>query len=212
MTGIEPLEIFTGVLAIATGILAIVTWKLANIAEREFRAGRLPNITVKWPSGELGNGSRWEHGVPRHHVTVTGELQSLNDVELRLDDVAATVSLVGGYPRRTLSRNVSLEAFANTTRTEFSILVERDPATDYGAIPASFEVHARLAISARNGAGTETWTARIEVAQTGSDSFRIIDNSRGRVYRERDQSYFQRLKTWLQDCKREMEPPLGTGD
>ena len=66
-------------------------------------------------------------------------------------------------------------------------------------------MHARLSISARNGAGTETWTARIEVAQTGSDSFCIIDNSRGRVYRERDQSYYQRLKTWLQYGKREIK-------
>ena len=205
MTGMEPLEIFTGVLAIVTAILAIVTWKLANIAEREFRAGRLPNITVEWPSGVLGNGSRCEHGAPRHHVTATGELQSLNDVQWRLDDVTATVKLVGGHPRRTLSRDMSLEAFPNTMRTGFSILVERDPATDYRAIPASFEVHARLAISARNGAGAETWTARIEVAQTGSDSFCIIDNSRGRVYRDRDQSYYQRLNKWRQDAKREIE-------
>ena len=57
MTGMQPLELFTGVLAIATAILAIVTWKLANITEREFRAGRLPNIMVEWPSGVLGNGS-----------------------------------------------------------------------------------------------------------------------------------------------------------
>ena len=205
MTGMEPAEIFNGVLAIATAILAIVTWKLAKIAEREFRAGRLPNITVEWPTAVLGNGSRWEHGAPRHHVTVTGELQSLNRVEWRLDDVTAIVKLVGKHPRRTLSRDVSLEAFHNTTRTGFSILVERDPATDYRSIPASFEVHARLTISARNGAGTETWTAEIEVAQTGSDSFQIIDNSRGRVYRDRDQSYWARLKTWLHHGKREIQ-------
>lgn len=205
VTWMDPLVIVTAVLAFVTAILAVVTWKLANIAEREFRAGRLPNVIVKWPSKELETGSRCEHGVLRHHVRVTGELQSLNKVKWRLDDVTATVKLVQGDPKRTLSRDVSLEAFPNTKRTGFSILVERNPATDYRAVRASFEVHARLAISARNGAGTETWTARIEVAQTGSESFGIVDNSRGRVYRDRDQSYWQRLKTLLQHRKREIQ-------
>ena len=51
-------------------ILAAGTWRLARTAEREFRAVRLPNITVEWPREYLRTGSSGHGNVTRYHFAL----------------------------------------------------------------------------------------------------------------------------------------------
>ena len=188
-------------MAVATFILAVATRKLASTAERDFRAVRMPNATVYW---RIQFGATTGDGMTRESFRLVGKLESLNNVALRLDGIDATAVLTRARRYRTTAP-VST-AIHSRNEPEFSVCVDVDPYLDRGAL-AIFLVRARLRIASTNGAGTETWTARIEVTHADPAEryrFAIVDRPGDRLYRDRDQSYRQRVQARFQDWKHEM--------
>ncbi len=197
------LEGLTATLVLATLLLVIVsilnavaTQKLARVADREFRATKLPIIALKWTYKGYGQSPEG------HHITFVAEFQKLNGVP-----ISALTPTV--HARRISGRSVRAGVFQISFMDgdTFQVSVDVEPEIDYGSEPRGecFVVQLDVAVWSPVVGGSDLWTSRSTIRHTGGSRFSISIDAPG-LRRQQDLSFRQRLKAEFQQWKREMVP------